>query len=154
MGEIQRIVDQLRHAQEGGAWHGPSLAEALVGVTAAQAAAHPVRGGHSIWELVHHITAWEDVVSRRIGGESVHIPLGDPRDWPAVTDSGEAAWQAALARLREGHLRLRDAIARLDDARLDDPAPHKRNSLYGEIHGIIQHDLYHAGQISLLKKAL
>jgi uncharacterized damage-inducible protein DinB len=65
MNEVQRIVDQLRRAFEGEAWHGPAVMQILEGITAAQAAAHPASGAHSIWEIVLHIAAWEGAVSRR-----------------------------------------------------------------------------------------
>ena len=70
MTEIDRILDQLKRAFEGHAWHGPSLKELLNGVTAQQAHARPLANAHSIWELVQHIAVWEDVGRRRLGGET------------------------------------------------------------------------------------
>ena len=68
MNEVHRINIQLKLAHQGGAWHGPSLQELLQGVTAAQAAQHPVEEAHSIWELVNHIAAWEAIVTQRLRG--------------------------------------------------------------------------------------
>jgi uncharacterized damage-inducible protein DinB len=157
MSQVQRILDQLQRAHEGGAWHGPSLRELLDGVTAAQAAAHPVDGAHSIWELVNHIAVWEDGARRRLEGENFQIALGNAQDWPPVPrprDASEQAWKAAQAHLHQVHLRLRESVARLNDARLDELSASKRYTIYGEIHGAMQHTIYHAGQIALLKKAL
>jgi len=153
MKEADRIADQLRRAMQGEAWHGPSLREILAGVTAAQAAARPIAAAHSIWDLVHHITAWEGIVLRRLDGETVK-DVSSEIDWPPVSEPSEAAWQRALAALEAGNRRLCDAIAQLPDERLRERVPGKQDSFYLELHGIVQHDLYHAGQIALLKKAL
>lgn len=153
MKEAERIADQLRRAMQGEAWHGPSLKEILAGVTAAQAAARPVGGAHTIWEIVLHIAAWETIVLRRLGGETVK-DVSSEIDWPPVVETSEAAWQRALAALENGNRRLCEAIAQLPDERLRERVPGKQDSFYGELHGIVQHDLYHAGQIALLKKAL
>jgi uncharacterized damage-inducible protein DinB len=155
MKETERIADQLRRAMQGEAWHGPSLKEILAGVTAQQAAARPIAAAHSIWEVVHHITAWENIVLRRIAGEAVKDVRVDV-DWPPVGDPAErdeAAWQRARAALEVGNRKLCEAIAQWPDERLRERVPGKQDNFYLELHGIVQHDLYHAGQIALLKKA-
>ena len=152
MSESARIVDQLRRSFEGTSWHGPSVQEVLAGVAAAKAAAHPIPGVHSIWEIVLHMTTWEDIVLRRLGGEDFDDPPPDI-DWRPMTDDSESAWQAALDRLKRANLALRDDISRINDARLKDIIPRKNYSVYYMLHGVIQHDLYHAGQIAILKKA-
>ena len=152
MTEIQRIVDQLQRAFEGVAWHGPSVKEVLAGVTAEQAAAHPIEGAHSIWELALHIATWERVGRRRIE-ESAPIEVSDAEDWPEVGDTSDEAWGIALEDLGKNHEMLREAVARLDDARLGDIVPGTEYSVYFLLHGVIQHDLYHVGQIALLKRA-
>ena len=99
MSEAARIADQLRRAFDGEAWHGDSLFEILEGVTAAQAAARPVKNAHTIWELVLHIAAWDGAVLRRLGGTAVE--LSDAENFPPVTDSerGGVA-QRTLAEVR------------------------------------------------------
>ena len=152
MGEAERIADQLRRAYEGEAWHGPALREVLAGVTAAQAARRPLRDAHTIWEIVLHIATWESVVRRRLEGEEIG-ELPPEQDWPPVRDTSEAAWKKALADLEKGNQRLRDVIASLPEARFAETVPVKGYSFYYMLHGVVQHDLYHAGQIALLKKA-
>jgi uncharacterized damage-inducible protein DinB len=151
MDEIKRIDDQLRRAFEGHAWHGPSLHELLADVTAEQATARSVSGGHSIWEIALHIAAWHEGVRRRVEGERVE--LSPEEDWPPVASTSEAAWQDALAVLERTHTDLRRTVSRLADARLQEMVAGKDHSVYVMLHGLIQHDLYHAGQIALLKKA-
>ena len=151
MNETHRINIQLKNAHQGGAWHGPALNELLMGVTAAQAAQHPVEETHSIWELVNHIAAWEAIVTQRLRGEEVsNVP--DEINFPPVTDESENAWQAALQHAAATNQALRDALQAAGDARLNEPAPGKQHTLYFEVHGALQHTLYHAGQITLLKK--
>ena len=95
MTEIERILDQLKRAYEGEAWHGPSVREALNGVTAAQAHARPLANTHSIWELVQHIAVWEDVGRRRLTGDRAQIAISSPEDWPPPGDTSESAWEKA-----------------------------------------------------------
>jgi uncharacterized damage-inducible protein DinB len=148
--EVIRIEDQLKRAFEGNAWHGPSVLEVLEGVTAAKAAAKPVPGAHSIWEIVQHIAVWEEAVRRRLQGEPAR-PTPD-EDWAPVPDTGDAAWAATLERLRTGHLALRRAVAKLSDAKLKEDVAGMDQTHYVLVHGVIQHDLYHAGQIAVLRK--
>jgi uncharacterized damage-inducible protein DinB len=152
MNEIQRIEDQLRRAFEGNAWHGPAVRELLADMTAAQAAGRPLPNAHSIWEIALHMATWERVVHRRLQGETV-ADLPTEQDWPPVRDTGEAAWRQAVRDLEQANHDLRAAIAQSNEARLADMASGKDHSVYVMLHGIIQHDLYHAGQIAVLKKA-
>ena len=153
MSEATRIDDQLRRAFSGDAWHGDSLSEILEGVTPAQAAARPMANAHTIWELVLHIAAWDGAVFRRLGGATVE--LSDEENFPPVTDTGLAAWHKTLADLRLSHEDLIAAVAALPDYRLDEPVPGKEGAHYNfyyMLQGVVQHELYHAGQIALLKK--
>ncbi|HYV82943.1 MAG TPA: DinB family protein [Pyrinomonadaceae bacterium] len=154
--EVDRIRDQFRRAFEGEAWHGPAVLALLDGVTAEQAAAHPISGAHSIWELTLHIAAWERACLRRLNNDPAQ--LSDAEDWEPVNDTSEAAWEATKRGLIDNHRELLEAIASVDDARLNEPImTHPEipfSSVYVTLHGGVQHDLYHAGQIAMLKKAL
>ena len=153
MSEAARIADQLRRAFAGEAWHGDSVFEILEGVTAARAAARPIKSAHTIWELVLHIAAWDGAVLRRMGG--VAVSLSDAENFPPVKDASDAAWREALAQVRRVHEELISAVAALPDSRLDEVVPGKEGAhytFYYMLHGVVQHELYHAGQIALLKK--
>lgn len=152
MSEIERIADQLKRAFEGEAWHGPSVLEIIEGLTARQAVARPFVGTHSIWELVLHISAWEHAIVRRLNGDRAQLPTEE--DWPPVTATNDEAWEETKLKLNQRHHELRSAITGLDESRLDQPIIEGMSSVYEQLHGIIQHDLYHAGQIALLKKAI
>jgi uncharacterized damage-inducible protein DinB len=153
MSEPARIADQLRRAFDGGAWHGDSLFEILAGVTAAQAAAHPIKGAHSIWELVLHIAAWDAAVRRRMTG--VPAKLSAAKNFPPVTDTSEAAWAKTLEHVRRVHEELIDAVKKFPEKSFHKQVPGKKgahHTFYYMLHGLAQHELYHAGQIALLKK--
>lgn len=153
MREVERIANQLRRAFEGEAWHGPALSEILSGVSADQAAKRPVGNTHTMWELVLHIEVWESVVRRRLGGERID-ELSPAQDWPAMGETTAAAWEQTRARLDASNRALQQEIGKLKDEQLSAPVPGKGYSIYDMLHGVVQHDLYHAGQIALLKKAL
>jgi len=148
-----RIADQLRRAFDGDAWHGDSVFEILQGVTATHAAARPIKNAHTIWELVLHIAAWDNAVLRRLGG--VAVELSDAQNFPPVKDASETAWRKALAEVRRVHEELVKAVSVLPDSQLDEMVPGKEGAhytFYYILHGVAQHELYHAGQIALLKK--
>jgi uncharacterized damage-inducible protein DinB len=156
MSEIERIRDQFQRAFAGEAWHGPAVLSLLEGVTAEQAAAHPIPGAHSIWELTLHIAAWEDACRRRLEGDPAR--LTDDENFPPVADKSAVAWENTKRRLTEVHRRLLDALTTVDDSRLDQPiipsAETSFSTVYVTLHGGVQHSLYHAGQIAMLKKAI
>lgn len=148
--EVDRILDQLERSFRTEAWHGPSVIESLEGVEAAQAAKRPLQGAHTIWELVLHMTYWKDIVRRRLAGERPETD--DAMNFPVVTDASDSAWARVRADLEATHEALRTEVARLEDEDLESPAPGGTVARYIVTHGIVQHDLYHAGQISILKK--
>lgn len=152
MSEVARVADQLERAFEGDAWHGPSLTELLADVTADQAAAHPLPGAHSIWEIVLHVTAWQRTVRERIQGDAV-TPLPADLDWPGVEETSTAAWEAAIQDLRSEYEKLRDEVLQWGDRDLGTTPSGERYTVYEMLHGVIQHGLYHAGQIAVLKKS-
>ncbi|HVQ38625.1 MAG TPA: DinB family protein [Pyrinomonadaceae bacterium] len=152
MREVERIEDQLQRAFAGEAWHGPSVLEIIEDITREQAAARPLAGAHSIWELVLHIAAWERAIVSRLSGDRAQLTAHE--DWPRVAATTEEAWQHTKQILSQGHHELRTAIAGLDESRLDQPIIEGMSSVYVTLHGILQHYLYHAGQIALLKKAV
>jgi len=153
MTETVRLADQIRRAFEGNAWHGDSVLELLTGVDAKTAAAHPIKNAHSIWELLLHITTWDDVVRRRAGGEA--IEPSHEQNFPPVREVSEAAWRQAVEFAKQTHNELTKAVAAFPDSRLQDQVPGKTEKYHNFFYmfsGIVQHELYHAGQIAMLKK--
>ena len=159
--EIRRIADQLDRAVNGPAWHGPSLLEVLRDVNPVDAAARPVPGAHSIWEVVAHTTAWLEIVRMRLEGRAPN-QITPSMDWPPIDESaqhpaGDSAsrhWDADLSRLRRAAKDLQTAVAAQDDERLAEDLPGADDTwtAYHTLHGVLQHTLYHTGQIAVLKK--
>jgi uncharacterized damage-inducible protein DinB len=158
MSEIERIIDQLGREHEGDPWHGSPLSETLKGISAADASRRPIAGAHTIWELVLHMTGWKDEVRKRLSG----APAAEPADgdWPDAGEPTPDRWRAALDGLETAHRNLVDAVRRLPEAKLHEPTNDPRDRALGAgvshyvlLHGIVQHDVYHAGQIAILRKA-
>jgi len=147
MTESERIADQLHRAFHGKAWHGPAVKETLEGVSAGTALAKPFPSAHSIWELVHHLTAWIVEAEATVRGKPYESLKGD-RDWPPVTQISSPAWEESLARLESAEAALEEAVRGFPPDALGEG----EKSCYYLLHGIAQHNLYHAGQIVLLKK--
>jgi uncharacterized damage-inducible protein DinB len=148
-----RIADQLRRALEGDAWHGPAVLELLHGVNSTHAGAHPIPGAHSIWELVLHLTATYRLVLRRVQGDGT--PLSPEEDWQSPGPPTEDRWREAVDALRSLNEEARRTVAAFPSERLDQPlVASPPYTAWVQFVGLTQHDLYHAGQIALLKRAL
>lgn len=159
MSECERLADLLTRLIDGDPWHGSNLMAQLEGLAPEQAAAHPVPGAHSVWELVLHLTGWATEVRARLHGE----PAGEPADgdWPAVRAVTPGAWTQAKAALAGSHVALADAVRAAGDGMLDTPVTDYRDaaagtgmSRYLTLHGVVHHAAYHTGQMALLVKAL
>ena len=151
----RHLLSALDQAYARQSWHGTNLKGSLRGLSAVRAAARPGRGRHNIWELAVHAAYWKYAIWRRLtGSKRGSFPL-DGSNWferPVPGHSGERAWRQDLALLEETHRHLRAAIAALgprDLARRDATGKFTNADL---IAGVTAHDVYHAGQIQLLKK--
>ena len=150
--EAGGIADQLRRAFDRSAWHGPAVLELLADVDAATAAARPITDVHSIWELLLHIAVWDKAGMVRLTGKKWQ-PTGLDNFPEVPAKPTEAAWRKAVTTAKRTHEKLVKTVAGLPESRLRERVPGKRYDFYHMLHGIAQHELYHAGQIALLKKA-
>lgn len=146
------LADQLERGFRGGAWHGPAVAEALEGVDADLAAARPIPDAHTIWEIVHHLTVWNEIPRLRIDGGG-HRDLAEEQDWPPVETDAPERWEEAVAALEDAYRRLHARVLQLQDGQLDDPVAGSDPTVGGMLLGVVQHNAYHAGQIVLLQRA-
>ncbi len=156
MNEINRIIDLLEREHAGEPWHGSPLQQILQGINHTKAAAKPVAQAHSIWELVLHIAACNNETRHRLAGAPAGVP--HEGDWPAAPEANPTNWREALERLELAHRLLISAVRDLPEPKLFEPTNDKRHegiaaTYYELLHGIVQHDAYHAGQIAILKKA-
>jgi uncharacterized damage-inducible protein DinB len=158
------LSNHIKRAVAGPMWHGPSLDELLASLSSDQAAARPITGAHSIWEIVVHVTAWAEIALARLHGQRTGDPAPD-EDWPpvpgadpksgsALGSDAAANWQAALERLRESYRALATDTRRLEPSAFDEKVAGADYSVSNLLHGVIEHGTYHGGQIALLKRAL
>ena len=151
MSEISFIIDQLNRAFDGEAWHGPAVVEILDGIDAKTAATRPIDSAHSIWELVLHLSGWEQVVAKRLQGEAA--TLTDAQNFGHVDSTTEQSWHSAVATLRHNHAELIKLVSAMPESRLADRVPGKDYDVRFLLHGAVQHAAHHGGQIALLKRA-
>lgn len=151
LGELLALIDE---AWERRAWHGTNLRGALRGMSAAQAAWRPAPGRHNAWEEAVHAAYWKYAVRRRLTGEKRGSFALEGSNWFARPEgvADEAAWKRDLKLLADEHRALRAIVAALDPATLDRRTPGSKHTAAFMLRGIASHDLYHAGQIQLLKR--
>ncbi|MEO8028920.1 MAG: DinB family protein [Bryobacteraceae bacterium] len=144
--EARRIADQLERSWRGPAWHGPSLHEVLKEIDEAKAQRRPLASAHTIWELLLHISTWERASLARVRGQE--FTPTDGENFPAPSGS----WSEAIAAADRLHDELVAEVKTLADDVLWEPAPGCPYNKYFLLHGVVQHNLYHAGQITILAK--
>ncbi|MGB6874518.1 MAG: DinB family protein [Candidatus Acidiferrales bacterium] len=155
--ERQQLLALIEEGFQKPAWHGPNLRGALRGVRAEEAAWRPARGRHNIWEIAVHATYWKYAVTRRIAGSKQEFPEKG-RNWferglgKFTKAEAQKHWARDLALLAKTHKELRSTIAGVEDSSLDRPCRGSRQTVRQNLVGIAMHDVYHAGQIQLLRK--
>jgi hypothetical protein len=149
MSEIARIARLLEQTFEGNPYYGPSVLGALASVSADVAARRPSWSAHSIWAIVSHLTA-ELVYARAVIDGSAGPWTEGETTWSEISDTSEAAWDKTVKELKKANRALVRAVKQLDDAILDKKPVRVRGPFYLMLHGTMQHNIYHAGQISLL----
>jgi hypothetical protein len=153
-GAIDLLLRQLDQAYDATSWHGTNLRGSLRGLSLDELGFRPRPERHNAWELALHCAYWKYTVRRRLTGEKRgSFPLAGSNFFPRPDGAAsERDWRRDLALLDETHTSLRAAVAALPEKRLAAAAPGSRVSNLDAILGIAAHDLYHAGQIQLLKR--
>jgi hypothetical protein len=154
-GEIDQLLAIVDQAYDRRSWHGTNLRGSVRRVTPEQAAWRPAPARHNIWEIIVHAAYWKYVVRRRLVGERRGSFALKGSNWFVRPDDlTEKAWRADVVLLDETHRSLRAAIADLPPSALSRGPRGSQVSNFEIISGIAAHDLYHAGQIQLLKRLL
>jgi uncharacterized damage-inducible protein DinB len=157
--DFDALREDLRNVYDGNPWHGSSITEVLKGVDAKTASVRSIPRGHTVWEIVLHMTVWTREVTSRVRGSA---PKSPAQDWPSPeSNGGEAAWRRAQEDLASAQ---KDLERTIDDLEPDDlvrwiadqrdPAVPAGVTVGTLIRGLLQHHTYHQGQIGLLKKAV
>ena len=150
---VASLVAQLDEAFDRSSWHGTNLRGSLRGLSAARAAWRPAPGRHNAWEIALHAAYWKYAAWRRLTGERRGAFARPGSNWfPTPASGSETAWREDLALLRRYHGELRAVVARLADDDLQRRPPGSRETIGRLVRGIAAHDLYHAGQIQLIKR--
>jgi uncharacterized damage-inducible protein DinB len=152
MKEVERIANQIHLAYYNGFWGGGSLRDLFQSLTFSDAALHPIPGAHSAWEIALHLTVWNNIFRSRIEDEDSGYPYDT--DWPTPAETTEANWTLTLDDLDYAYQSLLDAVRKLKTEVLYEFVPGKKFTFYEMLHGVSQHDYYHAGQVMMLKKAI
>lgn len=150
--EKERLVSLFENLYDGYPWLGVNIKSTLKGITAQKASTRYLANCNSIWEIVNHLISWKINVLQRLRGEVITTP--DNNYIEEITNTSEEAWQATIIRLEEVHHEWLDYLKALDEADFDKTYPPNGMTYYEHIHGIIQHDAYHLGQIVLLAKGI
>jgi len=151
--EVRALVTIMDQAYDRHSWHGTNLRGSIRGLSAEQAAWRPAPGRHNVWELVVHAAYWKYAAWRRLTGAARGSFPEKGSNWferPRV--SGDAAWRRDVAMLHQMHRQLREAAVLQDGRDVRRPLRGGTVTAFGLLSGVAAHDLYHAGQIQLLKR--
>ena len=152
MFETDRLLDQYDRTLSGHAWHGDEVWKILGEVLPEQAFQRVLPETHTIWELVAHMTFWETQVCRRLRSQP-ELPE-DELNFPPMPEPTAENWEKVLQGLRASNEEFRKELLKLQDSQLDSPLSSPEKTIYVEVSGVIQHHLYHAGQIAILRNNL
>ena len=153
--EIQRLLELIQEAYIKQAWHGANLRGSIRGLTAKQAAWRPAKGRHNIWEIVIHTAYWKYIIRRRLLGEKKgSFPLKGSNWIKRPTEFTEKAWREDILLLDKMHKLMHESISNLKSSDLYLKPSGSKFTNASIISGIACHDIYHAGQIQLLKRLM
>lgn len=146
-GALTQLVDLFRRTFDGTPWHGPAVMEVLRSLKIEQTDLR-VGDSHSIGELVAHIVAWREFAIKKLEGDAAY-GVSEEANFPMMTAE---KWPAMLERLEASQQRILELLEVMPAEKLDEITPGKAHALYILLHGVVQHDLYHLGQIVLMKQ--
>jgi hypothetical protein len=153
MTEIELIAVQLEQAFRKRSWHGTNLFGSIRGIKPDEAAWRPASDRHNIWELIVHCSYWKYSVYRRFAaGQKLSFELKGSNWFPRPTEMSDAALRSDIKLLKSYHAKLIEAVIPFPSKRLGEIPPGSRTTYRDLVVGVAAHDLYHAGQIQLLKR--
>ena len=151
--ETTRIQQLLKNSWDGWMWHGNNIKIVLQDINGEKAFRKPSAGLHNIYELVMHMYCWRNFVYQHLAGNAEYkVKLNSTNDWPTSYEQTEATWSEALELLEKSQTGLVEVFEKFDDSKLEESMHGRKFNWYIFIHGMIQHDIYHSGQIAILKK--
>jgi uncharacterized damage-inducible protein DinB len=149
---MEEMADRLERCVGGTMWHGPSLSVLRDGMSAAEASARPIAAGHTIAEMIRHMTVWSDFARQRLRGEEAADPA-DAEDWPLRGGVTEEALRALWTQLEASYRGLAADVRSLTEEQLAAPVRRHRYTVADMVRGVVEHGTYHGGQIAILLRA-
>lgn len=150
MNEVKFLIDQIKTTFNGDSWHGPSLMRNLKGVTKEEALKRPLGERHTIWELVDHMTFWLKEVNKTLKGEAMTTP-SSVKDWPPMGKT-EEQWEKSVKDLEFAVNTLVEQLDQWNNEMLERTVPGAKYNFRQMLHGALHHNLYHSGQIAILRR--
>lgn len=151
--ETKHIKDALRRLYEGEVWHGPSIKEILIDITPEQAVKRLTPKSKNIAEYLIHITNWRTFALEKLtGGDTFDIILNSEADWSVVNEITKDKWEEIQEAYEESQKEILEVLETYTDRKLENIVPGRKYSFYTLLYGVIHHDIYHSGQMMLLKR--
>lgn len=150
MKETERIIKLFGDLYNGDPWIDVTVTGTLKNISAQQAAKRPIPGCNSIWEIVNHLISWRLNVLERVQGKVIQTPSDNY--FTRISDSTDSAWKDTLNRLDESQQQWISFLHSFREGDFSKIYPNNKMTYYEHIHGIVQHDAYHLGQLVLLSK--
>ena len=152
--EIKAIITNLQNVLEGHPWFGRSMYEILAEADEAKAFVQPNDNGHSLADLLYHMLTWAEFSQKRIEKEPIeNMAALEATDW-RVIDPSIHTWQKGLAALKASHKKIIDLLQSKDDAFLEETVDYRKYNFRFMLNGLIQHNIYHLGQVAYVSKLL
>jgi uncharacterized damage-inducible protein DinB len=151
--EITRIQAAFKYNWQGPMWYGGNVNATLAGIEGDVAFKQAGAGSHNIYELVAHMLCWRRFVLELLNGNvDYKVEINSETDWPHIYDRTEMSWNRLVNEMEQSQQLLVNALQNFDEAKLDEIVPGREFTWYMLLHGLIHHDIYHSGQIAILKK--
>jgi uncharacterized damage-inducible protein DinB len=151
---INMLIKKFEEVYDGNPWYGDSFKSILKDIDSKATLKKEKKGGHSIAEILAHIIGWREFFLSRLTGNDFKIEQEETFNWKRIDNNQETVWKSLLDTLEETQSRILNLLEKADDNLLDIPVHERNYNLEYLLEGVIQHDIYHFGQISLLKKSL
>jgi uncharacterized damage-inducible protein DinB len=150
LNEVKFLIDQIKTTFNGDSWHGPSLMRTLKGVDMEEARQRPLGERHTIWELVDHMTFWLSEVNKTLRGEAI-VSSTSVKDWPLMGKT-EEEWEKSVKGLEYEVNTLIEQLDQWSNEMLERTVPGTKYNFRQMLHGVLHHNLYHSGQIAILRR--
>lgn len=151
--ELKHIRAMLKNNWDGSMWYGNNLSSVLKGIDAEKAFQKPTAGSHNIYELAVHLLCWRTFVIEMLKGNAAYkVEINSEQDWPKVYEQTAITWSEAQSQLEKSQTELMNLLDAFDESKLGELVAGRDFKYHVLLNGVLHHDIYHSGQIAILKK--